>query len=265
MNFIYLIDKDSFLSSFNLKMLIDNSAFYPSSGIDISHIEQLNKLGIYSFVHADYSCPLDLVYESMHKISYNLGYRLISIKRINITELIRYGSDFTNTIKLNSQESKVLPKRGQLAGMFDTTNFKPYAIWALYEQDGDAFTSIKAARFSILHIGAETYESFHSLYFANKINPSALVHIRPETNITTYNDTNCAMYKMLKKNQNLNQYKMPDYIITETSYDGEPLLEWPDYRVYKKFNTKDQRKLAILINENIQDNSKTINKRLVII
>ena len=55
MNYLDSLNFKNFETSFNLKELLKNSAFYPASGTDGSHLKKLFEVGICSFIHVDYS------------------------------------------------------------------------------------------------------------------------------------------------------------------------------------------------------------------
>lgn len=224
MKSINSITPENFNTSFNLTDILENSVYYPASGLDAKPIEVFtNKYS--SFINVDYSFKYDEVKNALESNFLPVGYKLIGIKDILKEELSPNGFAPLN-IRYNEHEKKRLEEE-HIKKLHTGDSRVAFAIWAVYELDPNSTnkTDGKAERFSILHIGGEACATFESLYVENYINPKAIAIIKPGEgygdNWTKFTDPKFRFYQSLRKNQVENGAEMPQYLLTDINYgDG---------------------------------------------
>ena len=232
MSYIDQITKENFISKFNIQEILNQSVYYPASGIDASDIECLgNKFN--SFIHVDYSYKKKDVYEAMTKHFKPVGYELIGIKEVLQTELTPNGIQL-NDIVFNKHEKERL-KQNFIKTKFNKLNFKPFAYWAVYQLNSNFTNKLtdKTSQFSLLHIGNEACATFEVLYITHKINPSAIVIIDPSEgygdNWTLFTNPNFRFYKSISSNSIKNNIHLPRIRLTNIN-SREDTFFWPNYK-----------------------------------
>lgn len=231
------ITKENFNSSFNIKDILQNSVYYPASGIDAIPIEVFGNKHP-SFINVDYSLDYDKVKKALESNFIPVGYKLIGIKDVSKEELTPNG--FTpETFSLNEHEKNRLEEHDFIKDLYENSASSGFAIWAVYELDNDltSKTDGKAERFSILHIKGEGCATFEALYFGNKINPKAIAIIKPAEgfgdNWTKFTDSKCRFYQLIRKNEHVNGAEMPNSILTD--FSSEDGCFWGEYSFVEKF------------------------------
>ena len=140
----------------NIKELLEESVFYPASGIDGTAIMLLMDKSK-SFIQVDYSISEHQVRQAMTNDFKNTGYALKSLTRIDVNDIIQpYKPVF------NEHEEHRLSNNPHVKDRYELNNFHPFVIRAIYESKG-------GIKFSLLHIGAEALVVFNSLYVKYKI------------------------------------------------------------------------------------------------
>lgn len=238
MKSIAKITKENFNSSFNLIDLLQESVYYPASGVDAAPIEVFGDKYC-SFINVDYSVSYDDVRRSMEFDFEPVGYKLIGIKDIIKEELSPNGISPIN-FRFNEHEKSRLEEHLFIKELFDNAIFSGFAIWAVYELD-DNFTGKtvgRSKRFSLLHIRAEGWAAFEGLYVENKTNPQAIAIIRPGEgygdNWTLFTDSKFRLYQSIRNNEHVNEAEMPKYILTDAGSD-EGFI-WGEYAFSKEYN-----------------------------
>jgi len=228
MSWIENITKENFTKSFNLKEILNNSVFYPASGIDGRAIEGLS-LFSNSFIHVDYSIPRETVETALRTHFECAGYNLIGLKFVSENELTPNGFDPHNFPLQVSEKERMHFLQDSVR------NFKPFALWAVYQLDTTKYkpgTAGRANRFSILHIGGEACATFDALYVGNKINPLAVAILNPGEgygdNWTIFRDPDYRLYRLIEYNCRNHQEKMPRYIFSNICLANNCF--WPDYK-----------------------------------
>ncbi|GAP68287.1 hypothetical protein BA6E_102287 [Bacteroidales bacterium 6E] len=218
---------------FNLRDIIENSVFYPASGIDGNAIKYLSHLYC-SFIHVDYSMTEELVRSAMESDFIGVGYNLIGIKQIGKEELGPKGFR-PSQIALNEHEKHRIGI-DFIGERFFGTSFTPFALWAVYElssADHD-YPASKPKRFSLLHIGGEACATFEAIYLSNMINPAAVAIFNPGEgfgdNWTKFRDPQYRLYQSILFNVKNNGALMPDVVLAHNSSDENDQCFWPDYR-----------------------------------
>ena len=223
-------------NNFNIKLFLENSAFYPASGIDGSHLNALIQQGIENFIHVDYSISKEDVQLALSTNCLGLGYQLIKISEVTKSQITPNGFRPIANIPFNEHERDRLKNLDFIRDSFNGVNFTPFALLAEYELEGDDNSS----KFSILHIGGEACATFEATYLTNDINPKAVVIIRPAEgygdNWTLFTNSDFRLQQMLKLNAHNNNKAMPKYLILEGNNDEEnPDACWNDYKFKEKF------------------------------
>jgi hypothetical protein len=232
---IHNITSENFNESFDLNCLLKNSAFYPASGIDGTHLEELSNTGIKSFVHVDYSEVKEVVEKSLRNDFTALGYKLVGIIDVPKDQLTPNGFASIANIPLNSHENDRIKHNKHIRDRISHKDFTPYAIWAVYELDSMATgdTRGKMDKFSILHIGGEACATFDALYLSNGINPSAIIILNPSEgygdNWTRFTNPDFRLYQMLKSNVDNNSQVMPKYLLANGNQNQAESAFWSNY------------------------------------
>lgn len=235
---IYDITSENFDTSFNIKDILENSAFYPASGKDGTHFAELANKGIRSFIHVDYSEDKVSVKDSLMREFQGIGYRLIGIKEISQKELSPNGFFPKGNFPLNEHERNRINDKDDsfIKEKFEGRNFNPFVLWAVYELSSKANNhhDSKSDRFSIVHIGGEACTAFNDIYLSNKINPAAVVLLNPGEgygdNWTLFSNTDFRLYKMLKLNAQNQDQKMPKYVLKNSNgFQKSSEKFWNDY------------------------------------
>ena len=250
MSYIDQITKENFKSKFNIIEILNQSVYYPASGIDASDIECLgNKFK--SFIHVDYSCKKEDVFEAMSKHFMPVGFELIGIKEVLQSELTPNGFQL-NKIIFNEHEKARL-KENSIKKNFYSLNFKPFAYWAVYQLNSNHTNNLtdKTSQFSLLHIGGEGCATFEALYINNKINPSCVVIINPSEgygdNWTLFTNPNFRFYKSISSNSIKNKIQLPSIILTNMNCIGDNFF-WPKYKFLNKCKLNFNKIYTIEIN-----------------
>lgn len=226
---------------FNIKLFLKNSAFYPASGVDGSHLKALSQHGIENFIHVDYSMPKEEVQLALSTNFKSLGYQLIKISEVTKSQITPNGFRPIASIPYNEHERDRLSREAFIRDRFNGVNFTPFAFLAEYELEGNDNSS----KISILHIGGEACATFEATYLTNGINPIAVVIIKPAEgfgdNWTLFTNSDFRLYQMIKLNTHTNKQAMPKYLILAGNSDEEnPNACWQDYKFKEKhINTND--------------------------
>jgi len=231
MEWIEKINSENFDSSFNVKDVLNNSVYYPASGIDGRGIEGLSMYSC-SFIHADYSMPQETVNTALRADFIPVGYNLVGLRDILEDELTPNGF-ISHNLPLNEHEQNRIHFL-----QHSIRNFTPFALWAVYELDYNETKNITAKinKFSILHVGGEACATFDALYIGYKINPLAVVILNPGEgygdNWTIFRDSNYRFYKLIEYNVQNNHQRFPRYLFTNTTRN----CFWPNYQLINRNN-----------------------------
>ena len=227
------ITTENFDKSFDLNDILIGSVFYPAAGINAWDIKYLSNQSN-SFVHVDFSASKEVVETAMKTEFQGVGYKIIGLKSIAISELTNSGFT-THNFQLNEYEKDKLNMKS-ISDNFYYGNFTPFALWAVYELDEEMTgrTEGKIKRFSLLHIGGEACATFEDLYLTNKINPECVAIIFPGEsygdNWTKFTDPDFRFYKSLLLNHENNNASMPKYLLTSQ------VFMWPNYHKSKRYH-----------------------------
>lgn len=244
-NRFYEINSENFNQSFNLLKILQNSIYYPASGIDAIDIELLNSLSD-SFIHVDYGISLNEVKRAMQIDFGGIGYRVIGIKNILMNELIGTRKIQPYKDDLKQHEKNRLKKR-HIYELYQQAMDEIHALWVVYELVEKKPSSKRMRnRFSLLHIKGEACLILENLYVNNKINPLAIVFWNPAEgygdNWTQLTNTGYRFYNYLIKNSEKNNIEMPSFILSNCALPINETEEfWPQYKFSKKQMVFNQR------------------------
>ncbi len=233
MNWLEKITPENFDKSFDIKQVLTQSAFYPASGTDGSHIPIFTKMGILSFVNVDYSIPKEKVEEAMKQDFIGVGYTLIGLKHIHKEEITPDGFSPKASIPFNAHEKHRMASLTFVKERMLANNFTPFAIWGVYELNHEKTkqTHNKAKRFSLLHIGGEACATYDATYLNNCIKPEGIAIIRPSEgygdNWTLFTNPEFRLHKMLMMNCSKTENNMPRYLLTGNTMTQGSF--WPNY------------------------------------
>jgi hypothetical protein len=254
MSFLKTLTTENFENNFNIKKLIENSAFYPASGIDGCHLQTLRQEGINSFVHVDYSIPEDDVQQALEHHFTGMGYRIVGLTHLTKEQITPNGFRPIANIPFNEHERNRL-NQSDIRDRMNAKDFTPFALWAVYELDPRATGSTvdKVVRFSILHIGGEACATFEALYLSNGINPTAVVIINPAEgygdNWTLFTDPDFRLYQLMKMNSKGNNQLMPKYFIINENFNNSIYNScWPEYEFKDRFYEPGKNWLNLFLN-----------------
>lgn len=231
MTWLNKITPENFEQSFNLTEILENSTFYPASGIDATDIEGLSSY-TNSFVHVDYSIPQNEVKTALNEDFKAVGYKLIGLKHLSEKELTPNGFKPTH-FQLKDSEKERLDFLEQAK-----KSHKPFCYWAIYEIDETLTgnTAGKIKKFSLLHIGGEACATFDALYVNNSINPRAIAILNPAEgygdNWTKFTDPEYRLYRLMLLNSEKNSINQTEYVFTNM-ISGQKCF-WPNYELIDK-------------------------------
>ena len=243
-------------NNFNIKLFLENSAFYPASGVDGSHLKALRQQGIENFIHVDYSLPKEEVRLALSTHFVSFGYKLVKFSEVTKSQITPNGFRPIANIPLNDHERDRLDQLVFIRDSFNGVNFTSFAILAEYELDvNEANMKMdKTAKFSILHIGGEACAAFEATYLTNGINPSAVVIIRPAEgygdNWTLFTNSDFRLYQMLQLNRDIHKLTMPKWLLLQSDGSEEvPKACWHEYEFKEKYNNFDGGCLDLFMHE----------------
>lgn len=208
MNWIDINTKESFGESFGLNEILENSIFYPASGIDTTHIKTLSEC--VSLVHIDYSVPENEVKRDLNEAFRGVRYKLIGLRHIAESELTPNGFAPNNFPLKDSEKDRM-----DFMNKAKSTH-KPFCFWAIYEitETLTAITTGKVEKFSLLHIGGEACATFNALYVSNNINPKAVATLIPSEgcgdNWTKFTDPEYRLFRLMQLNSEKNSVNLPE-------------------------------------------------------
>ncbi len=172
MNFLDNLSKAQIENgAFPLREILENSLYYPSSGIDGGVIKDCNTLErhkrITSFIFSDYLMGEAALTENQDTFQ---GYHIIATRSLVKADLAPMGWKPKLPPEFNLQEYQR-----------ESDKWKPFSSWIVYERDTDRTDQHGPIRFSLLYIGGEGVATYQALYWTNKIAARALAIIQPGT------------------------------------------------------------------------------------
>lgn len=187
--------------------LLENSVYYPASGVDGGLIRDINlnrqEWNVTSYIYCDYHETAEKLFESIQEIK---GYKLLNWRDLKMEELIPNGwsQQLPPNISMSRYQSAV--------NRF--TNPNPYAVWMVFERLPEYGEEHGPSRFSLLYLCAEGVASYQALYWTNHFVPRAIAIIQPGTgfgfNWTDFYKEGEPLYWAVKNNPE----GMPEYIFT---------------------------------------------------
>jgi hypothetical protein len=162
-----------------LKEILQDSCFYPASGLDASPVIILNGY-VHSFVYVDYEMTPKQLYGEYAEGGFR-GYRIIHQRDVTADELRPEGWVLEKKVsdghaRLNDSLSSFVEKTG-LSEKIGAGNF--FANWSVWRRSETLGDDHGPELFSMLFVEAEGVATFRALYETNEEAPLALAIIQP--------------------------------------------------------------------------------------
>jgi len=218
------------LSSFDLFEILNDSVFYPASGICFKAVEKYSGR-FNSFVHADYSTSSFQVENFLRHELLSLGYELAGIAEVPQHMITPPGYRPAPPV-FNEHEAERLTM-SFIADAFYSRTIRPFALWAVYRLSAEKMSSQNglSEEISIFHIGGEACAVFEALYLRNKINPRAVSILYPGEgygdNWTLFTNPDFRFYQNMLRNHRENQAAMPEFLYSHSGPDNN--CDWDQY------------------------------------
>lgn len=214
---------------FNLKDILKDSCYYPSSWFDGDPVRYLAG-NVYSFIYVDYRFTEE---EIERETALGLrGYNLIHQQHISEDELLPQNL----TIFVEPDFKNPNERKEKLVGITkELTKNKPFAIWAIFERKACFDEKHGAERISLLFLRNEGVSAYQDLYLYHEIAPFIIAVIQPGTgfggNWTSFYSEDCFFYRSV--NFYTEEAMLPRYFVTNSSH-------WKNYNtlvdVQNRFN-----------------------------
>lgn len=219
---ILSVDKDS---EFSIANVLENSIYYPACNTDGSMLEAFGGFA-HSFVYADPNITKEQLIKRIPKVA---GYSVLFTRDILKEQLCFKPFNLVRPIP----EIDGDPKEFRI-----TDEFKPYALWVVFQRNSFTNPSHGPKRLSLLFIAGEGIATYQAIYNSNKIRPLAIVlygHSGFAGNWTFFERRDGIFERSVMANLG----GFPSYIFADEHYDNEwterPLSTWSNYtKLYKK-------------------------------
>ena len=208
--------------NFDLKKILRDSLYYPSSATDGGIIkfcnENFDKLGISSFVYADYGYDEE---QLLWRINGITGYRVVKNVSLKPEDLLPKGPIF-----MPSSISKEEYLRHQ-----DLWK-KPFARFFILEREEEFGDWHGPSRFTLLYIGGEGVATYSGLYLSNGITPKAVAIIQPGAafggNWTRFQEPGAPFHEVVMHGDSIPEYVFYGGMSIPWGYGD---FEWPGYHM----------------------------------
>ena len=172
---------------FILKRILENSMYYPASGLDGSPIKYLAG-NVCNFVYADYGTVRDDYLKEIEERGFN-GYDCIGMREVNEDELTAENSvfdlaDLDSGYRSERQDRLIGPRVSRDGWMlwrrspFLAGSAEPFCYWSVWQRRDELPLTHGPQRFSFLFLCAEGVAAFRALYRANEAAPFAVAIIQ---------------------------------------------------------------------------------------
>lgn len=174
-DWLRLANKDM---TFDRERVLTNSIYYPGSYMDGNILKDYSGVS-HSFVYVDPGVSKDNLVENLQKIA---GYDVVFSKEITEMELCPQPeqpealrpSDFENPPRTYIDIQREAKRSYERLTDF-VQDFKPYAIWSIFQRRASVNPSHGPERFSLLFIAGEGVATYAAIYNSNKLVPLAIV------------------------------------------------------------------------------------------
>lgn len=167
-NWLRNLSADQILSNpFPLKQVLNDSLYYPSSGIDGDPIRHLAG-NIFSFIYVDYGYTEDDLKNAILNRGFT-GYQPVAVRPVREIELTPNG--WIKMVVLTKEDGD--PRSHQ-------DFVKPsFCSWYVFERHPGFDARHGPCRFSLVHLCADGVAAFQALYVSNDMRPKAIAIIQP--------------------------------------------------------------------------------------
>ena len=152
--------------SFPLLDLLQNSLYYPASGLDGTPVKYLAGHFL-SFVYVDYNLGHEEYMGALENPGV-LGYDLVGCRSVTEQELAPRGWRPTPPTSYDGDPSRYLARVRE-----------PFCTWSVFQIRPDVPKWHGPFRFSLLYICADGVAAYQALYVANSLAPEAVAIIQP--------------------------------------------------------------------------------------
>jgi hypothetical protein len=156
---------------FPLQQILEDSLFYPASGIDGTAIRYWLE-GVLSFVYVDTSYS-HAAFKHAILTAPPSGYSILGIRDLSPQDLTPLGWKPTIPKELDSKSYL------SALGLVDASGTSAFASWIVFERDSSLEDSHGPIRFSLVFLRAEAIAAYQAIYVGNHICPKILAVIRP--------------------------------------------------------------------------------------
>jgi hypothetical protein len=191
-----------------LKDLLQESCFYPSSGLDSSPVLVANGC-VHSFVYVDYGTSQENFYRNLRSPGFS-PYIPILGRNIEKHEIVPAG--WTPQFPLRF-DNPGFDSRQRL--MEAQSRCRPFGHWSIWQRREKRDERFGPQLFSFLFLGGEALASYQGLYVRNEIFPKILAIIQPGhsfgDNWTNFNDPDAPLWQAV-----LHGAGLPEFLLLGT-------------------------------------------------
>lgn len=227
-DWLTFILKNPEAASFPLKSILENSLYYPASGLNGTPVKYLAG-NVYSFIYADYGVTKYEFLQNLNGKNKDAGfknYHSILQKEIFRDDIVPAGW-IPNIIPTGKKEIEKLLREEQRT--------QPFGHWSVWQRDESADNDVGPEIFSFFFLAGEMSAVYQGLYIRNNIAPKILSIIQPGTMggewecVTSDNS-------FFKKVVKANPAGMPEYLLHGGFGNGNgglgdpyPIPCWKEY------------------------------------
>ena len=195
-------------STFPLRELLEDSLYYPCSGLcDGRPIEHLGG-NIVSFLYVDNGHSEEDFMIKLRTTGF-LGYHVLETRKVTKKDLTPNGWQ-SRLPTLEDDENPSL-----------NDEVRPFFIWTVLERMCNYPENHGPVRFSFLYLCSDAVATFHALYLTNEIAPKAVAIIRPGWSWTDLKARNRIFAKSVLDS---NPGGCPEYLLSDSEIPC-----WPEY------------------------------------
>lgn len=177
MNWLTDITKNEFSSmKLPLKEILEDSLYYPASGIDGSPIRNWG-LGVNSFVYVDTYYAKEN-YQNIITNEPPKGYEIFSTREISKVDLVPNGYSPKPNVTISDQDIKTYLESLKMSEAHPSNAF---GQWTIFQRKSDFSQEHGPDRFSLLHIRGEGVATYQAVYIGNNYIPKIIAILRPGT------------------------------------------------------------------------------------
>jgi hypothetical protein len=192
--------------NFQLNKILQNSLFYPASGLDGRPVQFLAGF-VHSFIYVDYGMERNTVVSALRDKGFS-GYRLAGRKSLNEFDLAPAG---WSPVIPSAYQPDIANFDRMRTGGFVKSGF---ADWYVFDREPHFGEDHGPARFSLIYICGDGVATYQAIYCRQKVAPEILAIVQPGTgfggNYTDFRDPNGLLaWTVLSANGD----RIPQYLV----------------------------------------------------